>query len=58
MQSEYDAVIRRCIDAQLEIERKAAAWDQLMVLLEQPHRVLVGVDELKRLVHPAQSSST
>jgi hypothetical protein len=58
MQSEYDEVIRRCIDAQLEIERKAAAWDALTAMLDRYAGGVVGVDEIKRLVHPAQSSST
>jgi hypothetical protein len=60
MPSEYDDAIRRCIDEQLAIERKAAAWDELyrlMTLSQEPvgQRILALMDEF---VHPARGSST
>jgi hypothetical protein len=60
MASEYDEVIRRCIDAQLEMERKAAAWDELRQRVAQSSDPIAPVvlELLDAVVHPAQSSST
>lgn len=56
MASEYDEAIRRCIDAQLEIERKAAAWDALRENFRQADRQSL-VDLMDSLAHPARACS-
>jgi hypothetical protein len=57
MPSEYDDAIRRCIDEQVEMERKAAAWDELRAFAERTG--LIGlVAQMDSFVHPARGSST
>ncbi len=58
MPTEYDDAIRRCIDEQVEMERKAAAWDTLrQIAIDEPWgpMALAVMDDL---VHPARGSST
>jgi hypothetical protein len=55
MPSEYDDAIRRCIDEQVEMERKAAAWDTLRAFAERTG--LIGlVAQMDSFVHPAPST--
>lgn len=60
MASEYDEVIRRCIDTQLEIERKAAAWDEMRQRVAQSSDPVAPavLEYMDAIVHPAHSSST
>jgi hypothetical protein len=60
MASEYDDAIRRCIDEQIEIERKAAAWDELRLRVSQSQEPIAPtiLDLMDKIVHPAHRSST
>lgn len=54
----FDAEIQAAIDRQLEIERKARAWDELM-RTKYDEIDAVRVLELDQwIVHPAQTPST
>lgn len=52
----YEAEIQAAIDRQLEIERKARAWDALLLQAERDWPLLVDV--MDKLLHPAQNPST
>jgi hypothetical protein len=57
----YEADIQKAIDRQLEIERKAAAWDRLRSLDSKWRAVNDGavadLDGVLAAVHPAQTLS-
>lgn len=55
--AEREALLQRVIDRQLEIERKARAWDELMRLYERHDTGLIHIDVAIGLVHPAQTPS-
>lgn len=56
----YEADIQAAVDHQIELERKAAAWDALAYVLRQAPEQITPDDVLRRmhnLVHPARKPS-
>lgn len=51
----YEADIQAVVDRQLELERKAAAWDRLLRWASMSDREVF--DYMQELVHPAQTDS-
>lgn len=58
MTPERDAALRAVVERQLEIERKAAAWDALYAFVQGPGHAPGLLARMDELVHPAQEVST